>query len=144
VVGCEFFFIYLQLRLSNWKYPQLEVIINLLPDLALLLLVEFSHSLVIIYIASVIVFGTIVLELVKVNLELKMLRLTNALKIGNELHEDQEKVKDNLVVKMKAQDVGLDVSLTNEDRYVIGNISMNEFGVVSNANDSRQNLYSVN
>ena len=84
------------------------------------------------------------LELVKVNLELKMLRLTNALKIGNELHEDQEKVKDNLVVKMKAQDVGLDVSLTNEDRYVIGNISMNEFGVVSNANDSRQNLYSVN
>ena len=60
----------------------------MLPNFALFLLVEFSHSLSMIYIASALVFAALVVELMKVNFELKMLRLTNALKIGNELNDN--------------------------------------------------------
>jgi hypothetical protein len=40
--------------------------------------------------------------------------------------------------------MGLDISVVNEDKYVIDGINMMEFGLKSNPNDSRQNLYSVN
>ena len=115
----------------------------MLPNLALFLLVEFSHSLLIIYLASGLVLVTIVVELMIVNSELKMIRLKKAIKIGNELHVGISKRTNNLAVKLDSHDLGLDASVAGEDRYVLDEFNMVEFGLKSNPNDSRQNLYSV-
>lgn len=81
VMAAEVFFLLLEWKLVERRFPKLWLAANILPNGALLLLIEFSHSLISIYSASAMLVVAMVVEFVIAYKEYYLNKLSNALRI---------------------------------------------------------------